>query len=139
MLRTAYVDPGTWDDPGAVADSFTGGAADSLEADIAVMTLGEDAGDVYESVDPQKGTTRIQVLTGSRGEAIRGSADVSFQGLAEHDDGTYTTLVITGSYLLIKEDGDWRVQSYRVDRSEEAADAPAGPSASASASGESSG
>jgi hypothetical protein len=132
MLRAAYVDPDTWDDPGSVAESFTGGARDRLETDIAVMTLGDGAGDVYEFVDPERGTTKIQVLTGSKGEAIRGAADVTFEGLAEHDDGTYTTLVITGSYVLIKEDGAWKIQSYRVDRSEEPADAPASPSASAS-------
>lgn len=135
MLRTAYVDPDTWDDPGAVADSFTGDAADRVEADIAVMTLGQDAGDVYEFVEPQKATTAIQVLTGSKGEAIRGSANVSFQALAEHDDGTYSTLVITGAYLLVKEDGAWKVQSYRVDRSERPAQAPASASPSAEVSG----
>lgn len=133
MLRTAYVDPDTWDDPGAVAESFAGGAEDRLETDIAVMTLGDGAGDVYEFVDPEQGTTKIQVLMGSKGEPIRGAADVSFEALAEHDDGTYTTLVISGSYVLIKEDGAWRIQSYRVDRSEEPTEAPASPSASASA------
>lgn len=139
MLRTAYVDPDTWDDPGAVGDAFTGDAADRLETDIAVMTLGEGAGDVYEFVDPTTATTAIQVLTGSKGEAIRGSASVTFQGLAEHDDGTYTELAITGSYFLVLEDGTWRIESYRVDRSEKPADAPATPSTSASASAEASG
>jgi hypothetical protein len=139
MLRTAYVDPDTWDDPGAMDDAFTGDAADRLEADIAVMTLGEGAGDIYDYVEPTKATTSIQVLTGSKGEAIRGSASVTFQGLAEHDDGTYTKLVITGSYVLVQEDGAWRIESYRVDRSDKPADAPADPSASASVSAEASG
>jgi hypothetical protein len=133
MLRAAYVDPDSWDDPGAIDDAFTDAAADRLEADIAVMTLGADAGDTYEFVDPQKATVTVQVLTGSKGEAIRGSAAVSFQALAEHDDGTYTKLVITGSYVLVPDGDTWRIESYRVDRADKPAQAPASPSASASA------
>jgi hypothetical protein len=132
MLRTAYVDPDTWDDPGAVADSFTGDASDQLEADVAVLTLGDDAGDVFEFVEPGKSTTSVTILTGGQGEALRAFADVSFTGLAEHDDGTYTKLIVTGSYFLVHEDGTWRIESYRVDRQDKKAKPPASPSTSAS-------
>lgn len=133
MLRTAYVDPDTWDDPGAVAEAFSGDAADRIESEAAVMTLGEGAGDVYEYVDPGKATVTVRVLTGSKGEALRVSAQVTFPGLTEHDDGTYTKLVISGSYLLIEDGGAWMIDSFRVDRQEKPAEAPATPSASATA------
>jgi len=133
MLRTAYVDPDTWDDPGAVAGDFSGEASDRVEDDVAVLTLGEDAGDTYDYVDPGKGTLSVQVLTGAKGEALRAYASVTFPGLAEHDDGTYTKLVIDGSYFLVHEDGTWKIVSYRVDRQEKPAKAPASPAASASA------
>jgi hypothetical protein len=138
MLQTAYVDPDTWDDPGAVADSFTGDASDRIESDIAVLTLGADAGDTYEFVDPGKGKVAVDVLTGSEGEALRAFAAVTFPGLAEHDDGTYTKVLITGSYFLVHEDGTWRIVEYRVSRDERAAKPPASPSASPSTSEESS-
>jgi hypothetical protein len=136
MLRTAYIDPDTWDDPGAVADTFTGDASDRVETDVAVLTLGEDAGDTYEYVEPGKGKLAVDVLTGSQGQALRAFASVTFPGLAEHDDGSYTKLVITGSYFLVHEDGEWRIVQYRVNRDERAAKPPASPSASASSTQE---
>jgi hypothetical protein len=133
MLRTAYVDPATWDDAGAVAEAFSGDASDQVGDDVAVLTLGEDAGDTYDYVDPGEATLAVQVLTGAKGEALRAYASVVFPGLAEHDDGTYTKLVIDGSYFLVHEDGTWKIVSYRVDRQEKPAKAPKSPSASASA------
>jgi hypothetical protein len=135
MLQTAYVDPETWDDPDAVADSFMGEASDLVEADAAVLTLGLDAGDVYDYVEPGKTTATIRMLMGPKGEPLQAFADVIFPGLAEHDDGTYTELTITGAYFLVHEDATWRVVSYRVDRKDAPAQAPASPSASTSAEG----
>jgi hypothetical protein len=134
MLRTAYVDPDTWDDPGDVADSFTGDAAENVETDVAVLTLGEDAGDVFESVEPGESPVSIKVLTGGEGRPLQAYARVAFVGLAEHDDGTYSELRVVGSYFLVDDDGAWKITSYRVDRNEKPAEAPAEPSASGTAS-----
>ena len=50
LFETAYVDPGSWGDTGAIGDLFTDGAKGQLKDDIATITLGDNAGDTYESV-----------------------------------------------------------------------------------------
>ena len=136
MLRTAYVDPDTWDDARDVADSFAGDAADRVEDDLAVLALGPDAGDTYEYVEPEDGTIKVRVLTDAKGQPIEAFANVSFQGTAEHDDGTYTALVVDGAYFLVHEDDTWKITSYRVDRNEKQTRAPATATSSVTPSGE---
>lgn len=134
MYVIAFLDPGTWGDTGEIERFFTGEAADQLEGDAAALTLGIDAGDTYEYVSEPEGQLEVRVLTNENGSRIA-QADVTFRALAEHTDGTYTTVISSATYFFVKDGDDWRIQSYRVDRNEKAAEAPS-PTAAASASGD---
>ncbi len=134
MYVVAFLDPDTWGDTGEIEDFFTGEAADQLEGDEAAITLGIDASDTYEYVSEPEGQLEVRVLTNENGSRIA-QADVTFRALAEHTDGTYTTVTSTATYFFVKDGDAWRIQSYRVDRNEKAAEAPS-PTAAATGSGD---
>jgi hypothetical protein len=133
MFFVAFVDPDTWGDTGEISDRFTGEAADSLEDDIETLTLGADAGDVYEFVEPGRSTLFVRVLTGPDGEALRASAKLEFMAIAEHTDGTFSRITINGTFFLVPDGNDWKVEAYRAARLEKEIEAPVSPSASVSA------
>ena len=125
LFDTAYVDPGTWGDTGKIKDLFTGGAKDQLDGDIKTLTLGENAGDTYKSVDPRTSTVKVRVLTDARGNAIRASGALTFTALATHDDGTYSTIMVTGTAIFVQDGGTWKIEAYNLTRAEKPAKAPA--------------
>jgi hypothetical protein len=124
LFETAYVDPGSWGDTGEIGDLFTDGAKGQLKDDIATVTLGDNAGDTYGSVDPGKSTAKVRTLTDKSGNALRAAADISFTGLAKHKDGTYTTITVTGTFFFVKDGDTWRIEGYSLDRKEKPAKAP---------------
>ena len=125
LFDTAYVDPGTWGDTGKIKDLFTGGAKDQLDGDIKTLTLGENAGDTYKSVDPRTSNVKVRVLTDARGNAIRASGALTFTALATHDDGTYSEITVTGTVVFVQDGGAWKIEAYNLSRSEKPAKAPA--------------
>jgi len=135
LFDTAYVNPGTWGDTGKIKDLFTGGAKDQLDGDAKTLTLGPNAGDTYKSVDPRTSTVRVRVLTDARGNAIRASGALTFTALATHDDGTYSTITVTGTAIFVQDGGTWKIEAYNITRSEKPAKAPA-PSGSTSPTAE---
>ena len=135
LFDTAYVDPGTWGDTGKIKDLFTGGAKDQLDGDIKTLTLGENAGDTYKSVDPRTSTVKVRVLTDARGNAIRASGALTFTALATHSDGTYSAVTVTGTVIFVQDGGTWKIEAYNLSRSEKPAKAPA-PSGSTSPTAE---
>jgi hypothetical protein len=124
LFETAYVDPGSWGDTGEIGDLFTDGAKGQLKDDIATITLGDNAGDTYDSVDPGKSSAKVRTLTDKSGNALRAAADISFTGLAKHKDGTYTAITVTGTFFFVKDGDTWRIEGYSLDRKEKAAKAP---------------
>jgi hypothetical protein len=124
LFETAYVDPGSWGDTGEIGDLFTDGAKGQLKDDIATVTLGDNAGDTYDSVDPGKSSAKVRTLTDKTGNALRAAADISFTGLAKHKDGTYTAITVTGTFFFVKDGDTWRIEGYSLDRKEKAAKAP---------------
>ena len=124
LFETAYVDPSSWGDTGEIGDLFTDGAKGQLKDDIATITLGDNAGDTYESVDPGKSSAKVRTLTDKSGNALRAAADISFTGLAKHKDGTYTEITVTGTFFFVKDGDTWRIEGYSLDRKEKAAKAP---------------
>jgi hypothetical protein len=137
LFESAYVDPGSWGDTGEIGDLFTDAAKAQLKDDIATVTLGDNAGDTYDSVDPGKSTAKIRTLTDQHGNALRSSADISFTGLAKHKDGTYTAITVTGTFFFVMDGDTWRIEGYSLDRNEKHAKAPVpkgstSPSAAAS-------
>ena len=125
LFDTAYVDPGTWGDTGKIKDLFTGGAQDQLDGDVKTLTLGPNAGDTYKSVDPRTSTVKVRVLTDARGNAIRASGALTFTALATHDDGTYSTIMVTGTAIFVQDGGTWKIEAYNLTRAEKPAKAPA--------------
>ena len=124
LFETAYVDPSSWGDTGEIGDLFTDGAKGQLKDDIATITLGDNAGDTYESVVPGKSSAKVRTLTDKSGNALRAAADISFTGLAKHTDGTYTAITVTGTFFFVKDGDTWRIEAYSLDRKEKPATAP---------------
>ena len=135
LFDTAYVDPGTWGDTGKIKDLFTGSAQDQLDGDIKTLTLGPNAGDTYDSVDPRTSTVKVRVLTDARGNAIRASGALTFTALATHDDGTYSAVTVMGTAIFVQDGGTWKIEAYSLSRSEKPTTAPA-PSGSTSPTAE---
>jgi hypothetical protein len=124
LFEKAYVDPGSWGDTGEIGDLFTDGAKGQLKDDIATITLGDNAGDTYDSVDPGKNSAKVRTLTDKDGNALRAAADISFTGLAKHKDGTYSAITVTGTFFFVKDGDTWRIEGYSLDRKEKPAKAP---------------
>jgi hypothetical protein len=124
LFDTAYVNPDTWGDTGKIKDLFTGGAKDQLDGDVKTLTLGSNAGDTYQSVDPRTSTVKVRVLTDARGNAIRASGALTFTALATHTDGTYSAVTVTGTAIFVQDGGTWKIEAYNLSRSEKPAEAP---------------
>jgi len=135
LFDKAYVDPGSWGDTGEIGNLFTDGAKAQLKDDVATITLGANAGGTYDSVDPGKSTMRVRTLTDPHGNALRSAADISFTGLAKHDDGTYTEITVTGTFFFVKDGDTWKIEGYRLDRTEKHAKAPVSRSPTGSPTG----
>ena len=138
LFTTGYSDPSNWGDPGNIQDLFVSGAAQNVQNDVNTLTIGENAGDTYESLQPLTSTVLVRALIDQKGAATRAYADATFVGLAKHTDGTYSKITVQGSFFLIPGGDGWKIEAYRANRLEKPAKAPASPTASASASGASS-
>src|SRR5438034_4406936 len=126
MFDKAYVDPDSWGDTGEIEEFFTDAAKGSLEGNVGTLTLGENAGDTYTSVDPnpKKTTLKVNVLADAKGNAIRASATISFLGLATQDDGTTSNVAVTGTAIFVPDGDTWKIESYNLKRSDTQAQTP---------------
>lgn len=127
LYSGAYVDPDVWerDDYQDLFDSVMDeGASAQAMNDLASLTLGEGAGDVYDFVEPAMGRVKVVVLTGTDDKPAQAIASIAFSALAEHDDGTFTKIASGGTYFFKNIDGDWRIFSFDVSRNEKTAEAP---------------
>jgi hypothetical protein len=136
LYFTAFVDPDTWGDAGEIDDLFTSDAADQIDANLDVLTLGKDAGDTYTYVDPGDGNLTVKVLTTAKGEALQAYAKTSFVATATHTDGSFTKITVTGSFFLTKDGDTWKIQSFDVSRAEKATKAPVASASSPSKAGQ---
>jgi hypothetical protein len=136
LYSTAFVDEGTWGDPGEIDDLFTGGATDQIEPNVDVLTLGKDASDTYDFVDPDAGTLVVKALVTAKDDVLRAFAKTTFVATASHDDGTFTRLTVTGSFFLVKDGDTWKIESFDVNRVEKPTKAPAASASSPSEAGQ---
>ena len=116
----AFVDTDSWGDYASAYELFDGPAAAQAEEDAEVLTLGADAGDVYETLDPTTSTISIEVLTDRKDAPSTAIAEVQFLADGQKKDGTSAQISSTGSYFLRQVDGAWRIFAYRVDRGDDA-------------------
>ncbi len=143
LYTNGFLDPTNWRDGdyGEVVDLFSDEAAPAAEQDLATLTLGATAGDVYDTVTPTRGSLKFSVLFDQDGNPDTVVVSVRFTALGARQDGTYTAIISAGE-LFLRDLGGWQITAFDVQRSDKATRAPSpspGPSSSASASGSSGG
>lgn len=137
LYTEAFLDPNNWKDGeyDEVWELFDTSALPSAESSIETLTLGVNAGDVYQTVEPEKGKLKVRVLFDENGDVISMVGLVSFEAFGAGKDGTYTNIVSDGQYFLRNEGDGWKIFSFDAKRLDsEAAPPKPAPSASASAS-----
>jgi hypothetical protein len=111
-------------------DFFTGPAVDQVEPNIDTLTLGTDAADVYESVNPNASRLKVVALIDANANASRAMADFDFTGKATLADGGSAKVTLTGTLFFVPDGDSWTIESFHMRREIK----PKTPKASASAS-----
>jgi hypothetical protein len=124
LYLRAFVDSESWGDYGDAYALFEDRAAARAEADAEILTLGPDAGEVYDALTPTTKTLSIAVLTDLKDAPASAIAEVRFLADAERKDGTSTQISSSGTFFLRRVEGVWKVFAYRVDRDDQTAEAP---------------
>jgi len=120
-----FVEPDAWGDFGAIEQTFDDDARAQAETDLDALTLGAAGAETYSFLQPERGVLVVDVLTDEGDAPVQALAFASFTGLAEGPDGAFTQIQSKASFFLHKVDGEWRIYSYRVDRKDRPAEAPA--------------
>jgi hypothetical protein len=136
VLQTGYVDPDGWGDAGALDDFFTDDAAKEVEPNIDMLSLGKNAGDTVESVNPLPSKLKVVTLVDGDLNAIRAYGEITFKAKATNTDGTSTKIELTGTFFLVPDGDTWKIEAFDLDRQEKphkAKSSTTSPTASASA------
>jgi hypothetical protein len=140
LYTNAFLDPANWRDGdyAEVLERFGDGARPTAEGSIETLTLGANAGDVYDEVAPDRGTLSYKVLFDGEGAVNQVVVEVRFTALGTRADGGYTQVVSEGTYFF-DDPGTWLVSAFDVTRADREAQPPSpatsgsgSPSASAS-------
>jgi hypothetical protein len=119
VLQAGYVDPDTWGDAGAIADLFTEEAAKQIDPNIDTLTLGKNAGDTFESVSLLPSRLKVTSLIDSNYNAIRAAGELTFKAKAINTDGSTTKVTLTGTFFLVPDGGDWKIEAFDLDREDQ--------------------
>jgi hypothetical protein len=138
LFTNAFLDPTNWRD-GDYEEVFSAFAPVSVAAaqqQVDTITLGTTAGDVFDTVAPDKGSLEYRVLFDQDGNPYSVVARYKFYATAERKDGTYLAIVSHGQLFLQDLDG-WKITSFSVIRADREAEPPVatGASGSSGASG----
>ncbi len=134
LYTAAFLDPGNWRD-GEYEDVFalfTEGAVAAARGSVETLTLGVAAGDVFQRIEPERGSLSFRVLFDPEGQADTVVVRVRFRALGERSDGTYLGIVSSGQLFLRNVDG-WKITAFDVERKDREAKPPT-PSPSPSSS-----
>jgi hypothetical protein len=135
FLQAGYVNPDGWGDAGSIDDFFTDDAKADVEPNVDTLTLGKSASDQFDTFTPNKkgNTIKVTALIDGNLNVTRAAAEFTFKGTAANSDGTTKSKVtVTGTLFFVPDgNGEWKIESFHVDREEKPHKAP---SASASAS-----
>jgi hypothetical protein len=104
---------------------FAAPARPSAARDLQILTLGREAGAIYESVKPTGGWLQITVLIGKQGGAATAEVRTEFRARARRPAGDVDAILSRGEYFLEPIQGEWRITGYSVRR----LDHPAGETA----------
>jgi hypothetical protein len=135
LYTNGFLDPTNWreGDYEEVVALFSDEAAPAAQESLETLTLGATAGDVYETVTPNKGSLTFEVLFDPEGTANTVVVSVKFYALGERTDGTYTSIISVGDVFL-QDDGGWKITAFEVRRGDKETDPPPSPEPSGSAS-----
>jgi len=137
VLQVGYVDPSTWGDAGKLDDYFTDEAAKQVEPNIDTLSLGKNASDTFTSVNPLPSKLRVTTLLDGQINPIRALGEITFEAMATNTDGSMTKITLTGTFFLVPDGNDWKIEGFRLNREEKpkAAKTPSASGASVSPSG----
>ena len=134
LYTEAFLDPENWRH-GSYEDVwplFDEASRASAQQDGATITLGPNAGDMYEKVGRPRGTIGVKVLIDKEDRPSTAVAIVKFTAFGTGKDGTYTRIVSKGQYFLRPGDGGWTVYAFQVRRGDHVTTPKPGPSGSSS-------
>jgi hypothetical protein len=121
MYSLAFLDPTNWQkgDYNNVFGFFDLGKAQKKAArDASLLTLGTDAGKLYETVLPTHGTLNIQVLMDPSGNAFTAVAIAKFAAAATLKSGGTSVVVSKAQYFMHIQEGGWTIYGYNVERND---------------------
>lgn len=133
LLQAGYVDPDGWGDAGAIDDLFNEDAAQQIDPNVDVLTLGAHADATVTSVNPLPSKLKVTTLLDGNIQAIRALGELQFKAKATNDDGSTTKITLTGTIFLVPDGDHWKIEAFDLDR-EEQQHAAHTPSASTSTS-----
>jgi hypothetical protein len=131
----AFLDPANWQEGsfGEVWDLFDEGSSAAAQEQADTLTAGTGAGDAFDTILPDVGVLRTQVLFDQEEQPFSVVAIVRFEATGSGKGGAANTLITSqGQFVFQMVDGDWRVVSFKVTRNDEQQEPS--PSAVASAS-----
>ncbi|HEU4356249.1 MAG TPA: hypothetical protein VFT27_11735 [Actinomycetota bacterium] len=134
LFTNAFLDPANWTagDYGEVIDAFGDQARPTAEGSIETLTLGTDAGEVFDEVAPDRSALDYKVLFDPDGKVSQVVVTVRFSALGTRADGGYTAIV-SDAELFFDDPETWLISAFDVTRADQEAQPPS-PSASASPS-----
>ena len=118
LLQTGYVDPETWGDAGKIDDFFTEEAAKQVEPNIDTLSLGKDASDTIESVNPGASKLKVTTLIDGNLDPIRALGEIKFKAKATNTDGSTTKITLTGTFFLVPDGDGWKIEAFDLNREE---------------------
>ncbi len=138
LFTAAFLDPENWKDGDytQVWEAFADDAKGSAQQAVETLTAGATAGDVYDQIQPTKGSLEFDVLFDQDDAPTSVVVKFRFYAFGTRTDGTYTTIVSHGQ-LFLADPGSWVISAFDVKRGDRAAEPPApspGPSTTASPS-----
>src|SRR4029079_17633066 len=115
---------------------FSDAALPSAQAQgLETLTLGDNAGDTYDDVQPLQGSVRYDVLFDKDGQPFDVAAHVKFYATATTKDAKYIAIVSHG-VLFLQDTGDgWKITAYDMKRNDHETTAPSATGTSGASTG----
>lgn len=136
LFTNAFLDPTNWreGDYEEVFATFAPQALPAAQQSVETLTLGATAGDLFEDVEPDKGSLAYDVLFDPEADPDTAVVTFHFVAIGERTDGTFVRLVSDGQFFLRDLDG-WQITAFDVTRKDREIQPPSpSPSASPSSS-----
>jgi hypothetical protein len=119
MYTLAFTDPDHWKsgDYDSVFGFFAQGPiSKSAQRDVATLTLGSKAGDLYKDVTPKYSSLVVKWLTDKGGQPFTAAATADFSATATKKDGSTALIKSHATYLMQLGEGGWIVVGYKAKR-----------------------